>query len=138
MSGLHSASSLAQSVAVSAPTLLRLTTRMGFTSYAAFQSALRDELTAQLSSPLSKPGAGPATGKGAARAAHLAFADAVCSNVRETFERLSAGEFAQIAALLGDPRRRVHVVGGRFTAALARYLRSEERRVGQGWCRTGR
>src|SRR3546814_19156831 len=27
-----------------------------------------------------------------------------------------------IAALLGDPRRRVHVVGGRFTDALARYL----------------
>lgn len=122
MSGLHSASALARSVAVSAPTVLRLTTRLGFGSYAAFQGALRDELTAQLSSPLSKPGAARTASKGTTRVAHLAFADAVCSNVRETFERLGAAEFAQIAAVLGDPRRRVHVVGGRFTDALARYL----------------
>src|SRR3546814_13299216 len=70
MSGLHSASSLARSVAVSAPTVLRLTTRMGFTSYAAFQSALRDELTAQMSPPLSNPGDGPAHGKCHARPHH--------------------------------------------------------------------
>lgn len=122
MSGLHSASALARAVAVSTPTVLRLTTRLGFASYAAFQSALRDELTAQLSSPLSKPGAARQVGHGAARAPHLVFADAVCSNVRETFERLSASEFEAISALLGNPRLRVHVVGGRFTDALARYL----------------
>ncbi len=122
MSGLHSASALARTVAVSTPTVLRLITRLGFASYAAFQSALRDELAAQLSSPLTKPGAARAVSKGAAGAAHLAFADAVCSNVRETFERLSSDEFAQITNVLGDPRMRVHVVGGRFTDALARYL----------------
>ncbi|MDX2298194.1 MAG: MurR/RpiR family transcriptional regulator [Xanthomonadaceae bacterium] len=119
MSGLQSATELAREVAVSTPTVLRLVTRLGFGAYAQFQRALRDELAAQLSSPLAKS-ASPRRGKSASPP--LAFADAVLGNVRETFAHLGQGQLEQTARLLADRRLRVHLVGGRFSDALARYL----------------
>lgn len=120
MAGLSSASELARTVGVSAPTVLRLIARLGYGSYAEFQSQLRDELAAQLSSPLSKVpvDAGMAPPADSWRA----FAEAVIANVRETFEHLASAEIEQITRLLADTRLRVHLVGGRFTDALARYL----------------
>lgn len=117
MAGLSSASELARSVGVSAPTVLRLVARLGYASYPDFQARLREELAAQLSPPLSKAAALEGDSD-----PWRAFADAVLSNVRETFEHLSAADLDQVARLLADTRQRVHLVGGRFTDALARYL----------------
>lgn len=116
MAGLSSASELARSVGVSAPTVLRLVARLGYASYPDFQARLREELAAQLSPPLSKAAA--AEGDDPWRS----FAEAVMTNVRETFEHLSATDLDQLTRLLADTRLRVHLVGGRFTDALARYL----------------
>lgn len=120
MAGLSSASELARVVGVSAPTVLRLVARLGFGSYAEFQAQLRDELAAQLSSPLNK--APVDTGPQAPADSWRAFAEAVTANVRETFDHLAAAEIEQVTRVLADPRLRVHLVGGRFTDALARYL----------------
>jgi len=120
MAGLSSASELARVVGVSAPTVLRLAARLGYGSYAEFQSQLRDELAAQLSSPLNKA---PVEAEARAPAdSWRAFAEAVIANVRETFDHLAGAEIEQVTRLLADPRLRVHLVGGRFTDALARYL----------------
>jgi len=122
MSGLQSATELAREVAVSTPTVLRLVARLGFGAYAEFQRALRDELAAQLSSPLAKSGS-PRRGRSqAAQPPHAALLEAVLGNIRETFANLSPSQFEQAARLLVDRRLRVHLVGGRFTDALARYL----------------
>jgi len=117
MAGLGSASELARNVGVSAPTVLRLVARLGFSSYPQFQAQLREELAAQLSPPLSKapPTQAPAD-------SWRAFAQAVIANVSETFEHIASAEVEQITRLLADPRLRLHLVGGRFTDALARYL----------------
>lgn len=121
MSGLQSATELAREVAVSTPTVLRLVTRLGFGAYAQFQRALRDELTAQLSSPLAKSEP-PSRGKRSAPSQHLAFAEAAIGNIRESFAHLGEGQLEQVAQLLAERRLRIHLVGGRFTDALARYL----------------
>ncbi len=119
IAGLGSASELARNVGVSAPTVLRLVSRLGFSSYAQFQAQLREELAAQLSPPLSKV---PVDAIQAPADSWRAFAQAVMANVSETFEHIASAEVEQITRLLADPRLRVHLVGGRFTDALARYL----------------
>ena len=123
VAGLQSASDLARDVGVSAPTVLRLVARMGFGSYPDFQRVMREELTAQLSSPLSKPQATASRGKGDAAAPRLhQFASVLEGNLHETFSHLPATEFDQVVRLLADRRNRLHLIGGRFTDALARYL----------------
>lgn len=119
MLGLETVAEFAARAGVSSPSILRFTGRLGFAGYADFQRRLREEVEAQLQSPLAKGGfaADPA-----AAAAHVAFAAAVADNVAETFRHLPAAEFEAVAALLADPRRPVHLIGGRFTDPLARYM----------------
>lgn len=118
IAGLQSATDLARSVGVSTPTVLRLVARMGYVSYMDFQRTLRGELAAQLSTPLSKFSAV----SDASESAIEGFADAIQGNIRETFTNLALAEFHAAAQLLSDSRSRVHLVGGRFTDALALYL----------------
>ena len=122
VAGLQSATDLARAVGVSPPTVLRLVGRLGFSSYLEFQRSLREELAAQLSSPLSKQ---PSTGKARRRGAQAVqggFAEAVLRNLEDTFANLPKGEFEGVVRLLSDPRLRIHLIGGRFTDALALYL----------------
>lgn len=122
VAGLQSATDLAKAVGVSAPTVLRLVARLGFGSYLDFQRSLRDELAAQLSSPLAKQPAARPRQRGGTRPVQAEFADAVVRNLQETFANLPRGEFEGVVALLADSRLRVHLIGGRFTDALALYL----------------
>jgi len=122
MAGLQSATVLARQVEVSTPTVLRMVARLGFQSYPDFQRRLREELTAQLSSPLSKASQAIRGGRKQSRTTATEFADAVVQNIQETFSHLAAHEIDQVVKLLGDRKQRVHLLGGRFTDALARYL----------------
>ena len=118
--GLETVARFADRAGVSAPSILRFIGRIGFASYAEFQRRLMAEVEARLLSPLAKADAGgPRAHK---RQPRTAFADAAADNIAETFHRLPAGEFEAVAALLADPRRPVHLLGGRFTDALARYM----------------
>jgi DNA-binding MurR/RpiR family transcriptional regulator len=119
MLGLETVAEFAARCGVSPPTILRFTGRLGFSSYAEFQRRLRDEVEAQLKSPLAK--AAPPTEPGELPS-HAAFAAAVAENIAETFRHMPAAEFDAVAALLGDTRRPVHLLGGRFTDAIARYM----------------
>lgn len=133
MAGLQSATDLARGVGVSTPTVLRMVARLGFESYIEFQRRLREELTAQLSSPLQKDAAitRPA-GKKAQSHACRAMGEAVARNVEETFANLATHEFDAVAKLLGNRKLRIHLIGGRFTDALARYLSVQMRIIRPG------
>ena len=122
VAGLQSATELARQVGVSTPTVLRMATRLGYGSYADLQRRLRSELGERLSSPLNK--LSPPDNRRRAASGHSpgAFAGAVIHNIEQTFAHLAPQEFRQFVRLLGDPKLRVHLVGGRFTDALARYL----------------
>ena len=123
MAGLQSATDLARTTGVSTPTVLRLAARLGYASYPGFQKRLREELAAQLSSPLAKSTRAPPSGaRRAAARGGGEFADAVIRNLRETFANLPPTELDEAGRLLADRRRRIHLVGGRFTDSLARYV----------------
>lgn len=119
MLGLETVAEFSDRCGVSSPTILRFVSRLGFAHYADFQRRLRDEVEAQLKTPLSK--AGPAVQSGDSPA-HVAFAAAAAENIAETFRHMPQAEFEAVAALLADPKRPVHMLGGRFTDAIARYM----------------
>jgi DNA-binding MurR/RpiR family transcriptional regulator len=119
MLGLETVAGFSSRCGVSSPTILRFIARLGFANYAEFQRQLREEVEAQLKSPLAK--AAPRVGPDAA-GSHAGFAASVCDNIAETFRHMPAAEFDAVAALLADPRRPLHLIGGRFTDAIALYM----------------
>jgi DNA-binding MurR/RpiR family transcriptional regulator len=114
--GLETVAQFASRAGVSAPSILRFISRLGFSAYADFQRRLKEELEAQLQSPLMKRT--PTDRQGSPFAD---FANAVVANVTQTFESIPPAEFDAILSLFADTKRRIHVVGGRFTEALALY-----------------
>lgn len=131
MAGLETVAEFAARAGVSAPSVLRFVSRLGFAGYPDFQRALRDELEAQLKTPLAKARYEPAPPMGPAdRLGH--FAEALKNNLAETFAHLPQQEFEAAVALLADGRRKVHVVGGRFTEPLAAYMAAHLRIVRPG------
>ena len=119
--GLAPVAEFAERARVSAPTVLRFVAKLGFLGYPDFQRQLREELEAQLASPLAKPArkAGPRSPQ---RPFIDPFAEAAVANLQGTFRNLPEDDFSAIVELLCDRRRSVHLIGGRFTDALARYL----------------
>jgi DNA-binding MurR/RpiR family transcriptional regulator len=119
--GLAPVAEFAERAQVSAPTVLRFVAKLGFLGYPDFQRQLREELEAQLASPLAKPARkfGPRNPR---RPFIDPFAEAVVDNLQGTFRNLPEDDFSAIVELLCDRRRSVHLLGGRFTDALARYL----------------
>jgi DNA-binding MurR/RpiR family transcriptional regulator len=121
--GLAPVAEFAERARVSAPTVLRFVAKLGFLGYPDFQTQLREELEAQLASPLAKPArkAGP---RSAQRPLIDPFAEASVASLQVTFRNLPEAEFSAIVEMMCDRRRSVHLIGGRFTDALARYLAS--------------
>ncbi len=119
MAALGTAAGFASEAGVSAPTVLRLVDKLGFSGYADFQARLREELEARLQSPLQRSGSGPRESESEAHFLHR-YAAQACENVMNTVRRLPATEIEAVGALLMDERRRVYLLGGRFSAALAK------------------
>ena len=119
--GLAPVAEFAERAGVSAPTVLRFVAKLGFLGYPDFQRQLREELEAQLASPLAKP-AHKARPRSPQRPFIDPFAEAAVANLQGTFRNLREDDFSAIVDLLCDRRRSVHLIGGRFTDALARYL----------------
>jgi DNA-binding MurR/RpiR family transcriptional regulator len=115
--GLKTVADFAARAGVSAPTILRFVSRLGFQNYPAFQAHLQEELAAQLQSPLIRSTA-PALSR---RAGAPPVADAVIENIRETFRHVSDRQIAEMVDLLANLRMRLTLVGGRFTDPVARY-----------------
>jgi DNA-binding MurR/RpiR family transcriptional regulator len=123
MQGLGTVANFAEAAGVSSPTILRFIARLGFPGFAEFQKKLKGELESQLNSPL-------------ARSADLAedpigdpHVGQLLENVRETFAHLPKGELNGLVKLLSDERKTIHVIGGRFTDGLARYMAAHLRIV---------
>jgi len=118
--GLGTVAEFAERAHVSAPTVLRFASRIGFPSYPLFQQALIREVHEQLGSPLrriSEPHP-PATDAGPLPSAAGAYQQVLSG----TFGALPEAEFSRAAALLSDPRKRVRLLGGRLSRVLAAYL----------------
>ncbi len=115
--GLETVAQFARRAGVSGPTILRLVAKLGFASYPRFQQALRDELELRLQPPLAKM---PARKTRKADPDFLSdYGHAIIANIERSFSEVPRAEFKGALDLLSDRRRRVFLVGGRFTASLA-------------------
>ncbi len=115
--GLKTVAEFAQAAGVSSPTILRFVARLGFHNYPAFQSTLQDELAAQLQSPASRASV--------AQQPHRelsATIETTLENIRETFRHVSERQISDIVALMCNPRAKIFLIGGRFTAPIAGYM----------------
>lgn len=116
--GLEPIAKLAAHAGVSAPTVVRLVSKLDFDSYAGFQQSLKAEVSARLSSPLSMhPDRSGADADALDRSERM-----LCDGITSSFARLPRAEFDQAVRLLADPKRGVTLIGGRFSSMLAEYL----------------
>ncbi|WP_433304078.1 MurR/RpiR family transcriptional regulator [Actinoplanes sp. CA-030573] len=116
--GLDTVASLAERAGVSAPTVLRFLSRLGFGGFPEFQRALRDELAERETSPLA---AYVPTPDGAAGPLTRA-AEVLPAAVAGTLADLPEDELRRAVRLLADRQLRVTAAGGRFSSLLAQYL----------------
>ncbi|YBV96573.1 MurR/RpiR family transcriptional regulator [Phyllobacteriaceae bacterium JZ32] len=116
--GLKTVADFSAQAGVSSPTILRFVARLGFSSYPGFQAALQEELAAQIQSPLTRNLAPQSARPQSA----FAQVDATLDNIRESFSHLPETQIAEIVAMLGRQRSCIHLVGGRFTDPIARYM----------------
>lgn len=118
--GLVPIAQLAAAARVSAPTVLRLVTKLGFDGYGAYHDALRAEIHQRIFSPVD---AYPAAARGAAAETPLVRAQtAYFECLRSTFSHLDPRELRSAVAALADPARPIYTMGGRVSAVLASYL----------------
>ncbi|ASR05364.1 MurR/RpiR family transcriptional regulator [Gordonia rubripertincta] len=123
--GLVPIAQLAAEAQVSAPTALRLVSKLGFPGYGAFQESLRAEVQTRLFSPVTVY---PTDDTGAGRAGPADDADLAdaltlyTAGVRATVNNLSRTDLASAVEALADTDRRVMLLGGRFTSVLAAEL----------------
>ena len=127
VAGLEPVHRLAERANVSAPTVLRLISKLGIGSYPDMQKLLRGEISARTSSPLEM------YGERSASAAHDSSSQSSIKFVADskrvlsdgldaTFKAIPEAEILEIAKLLANPRNRIWTVGGRFSDLLAQYL----------------
>ena len=130
VSALGSINQLANAAHVSAPTVVRMTQRLGYRGYPDFQKSMRGEVEALLVTPITKHD----RGANALPDSHVLqrFADAVLSNLQSTLAGIDQKDFDLSAALLADPERRVFAIGGRITHAVADYFCSQLKVVRPG------
>jgi DNA-binding MurR/RpiR family transcriptional regulator len=126
--GFETVAVIAQRAGVSGPTVLRLLDRLGFGGLPDFQQALRRELDDRQASPLAlyaerDGGAdGPAGGRVDGGGLDGGASSLLPSAVHRTLAGLPDADLDRVVALLADRRRRVLLVGGRFSRLLAEYL----------------
>ncbi|MGA0092165.1 MAG: MurR/RpiR family transcriptional regulator [Candidatus Nanopelagicales bacterium] len=119
MSGLDSIASLASKSSVSPPTVLRLVAKLGFAGWPQFQAALREEVAQRLASPLAMYD----QRRGATPLHDADYAEGIFIRALETsFARLKGDVVDEAVRALTDPKSRIHVIGGRFSTALAVYF----------------
>jgi DNA-binding MurR/RpiR family transcriptional regulator len=119
--GLESSAKLAEHAGVSGPTISRFVTQqLGYENYAAFQHALREEISARVLSPVEvyrqrmvQAASAGFTGRSGAILGDL---------VRSSVQDLDPAEFARATSLLAEVRHHVLAVGGSFSQLMAGFL----------------
>jgi DNA-binding MurR/RpiR family transcriptional regulator len=121
--GLASAATLAKTAGTSAPTVLRLVSRLGIGSYPDFQRRLLEEVTHQMNSPVSRTEKAAIESQGSqlfqvAVSDKLALVEALPSIVPPS-------EFDRAVDALASKPRQVSILGGYFSRYFAMMLASQ-------------
>jgi DNA-binding MurR/RpiR family transcriptional regulator len=120
--GLESSARLAQHAGVSGPTISRFVThQLGFENYAAFQAALREEISARMLSPVEMYRTYRVEQEPSDDVL-VRCGTALGESVQSSVQSLDPGEFGRAVSMLTDTGRRVTAVGGWFSHLAAGYL----------------
>lgn len=121
IAALGTLAELTTRAAASAPTILRLTAKLGFDGYSHFQRAVREEVQEKMQSPLSLLDSAPRIPT-AKRGFFGAFVDDITVALRRTQRLLDYGVLEDAIATLADPQKRIFALGGRSSHVLAKHL----------------
>ncbi|KES08432.1 RpiR family transcriptional regulator [Streptomyces toyocaensis] len=122
--GFETVATIAERAAVSGPTVLRFVARLGFGGFPEFQAALRAELDQRNASPLSlyEETGDDTTGDDSAAGLMARSSKLFTTAVARTLAETPPHDLERAITLLSDRKRRITLVGGRFTHLLAQYL----------------
>jgi DNA-binding MurR/RpiR family transcriptional regulator len=121
--GLASAATLAKTAGTSAPTVLRLVSRLGIGSYPDFQRRLLEEVTHQMNSPVSRTEKAAIESQGS-QLFQIAVSEKLAL-IRALPSIVPPSEFDRaVDALAGKPRQ-VTILGGYFSRYFAMMLASQ-------------
>lgn len=117
--GLQQIQELAARTGVSAPSITRFVSKVGFAGYHDFQRQLIAELKESRSSPLDLMSEEGAAHSGDFLADYAQRLASLLTNLEAT---ISPGQFKAVCRLLADPSRNIFVLGGRISDSIARFL----------------
>lgn len=132
--GLESLPKLAARAGVSAPTVLRMLTKIGYVGYGDFQRALHEEVTERMSRSVPHLSTVPATGDCVG-----VTLQGIARGIEATADRLDRSELALVGELLSDVRRPVVALGGFESEICASHLVTllSQTRPGVRYCPRG-
>lgn len=118
--GLGTVASLASAASVSAPSVLRFVTALGFTSFSTMQDSLKNELRVRAEGPVS--GIVWELPPGSESERLVSRAETMTANAVQSLRAIPPDELNEAIRLLRDTSRRVFMAGGRYSNILARHL----------------
>lgn len=116
--GLEPIQDLSRRASVSAPSISRFVTKLGYRGFQDFQQSLVRELREGRSSPIQLREK-QALDRTDTLGGCLARASAL---TQELALRMPRAQFDRLVTLLGDPRRRIYLIGGRMSDSLAGFF----------------
>ena len=120
VSGLVPIVQLAAKANVSAPTVTRLIAKLGYSGFAEFHQALRQEVQTRMFSPVDVyPSADAAIADGPAMAKAR-----YANTINSTFQNIDLRDVEAVVSKLSDASRPVTLLGGRYSHVLASHLGS--------------
>jgi len=127
--GLEPIHDLSQRARISAPSISRFVNKLGYSGYQEFQHRLLKELKQSHQSPIELK-QDSSIDQDAPLASYLSRVEVLNAKL---IERITTAQFDRICALLGDPKRRIYMIGGRMSDSIAsffvRHLRQIRREV---------
>ena len=120
--GLTTVSKLAKAAGVSDPTVLRLAVRLGFDGFADLQAALLAEVEAHMRSPLTLSTASTPLTPTVAPNVYQEFLLRTVAQCDTVARATVTADYERVVALMTDPKRRILVLGGRFSRFVAGIL----------------
>ncbi len=132
LSGLEPISKVARKAHVSDPTVLRFIYKLGYTRYADFQLYLKKDLDQRIKGPLAIVPQDSSADPKDPQSYFAHYSRELRKNIEETFNSISPSEVDAILEVFSNEKKRIHIMGGQFTEAIAQYLYFHLRKMRPG------
>ncbi len=126
--GLEPIQDLSRRAQISAPSISRFVAKLGCAGFQEFQQHLVQELKQSRRSPIDLREDRAID----ERAPLTSYLDRVDALNAELTERVTPAQFDRICDMLGDPRRRVYMIGGRMSDSIAGFFALHLRQIRSG------